>query len=238
MDVGQLRSQEAFKEKEDLGISESFIQEHQSIIDSISSRVISQYRVPSGVEFSDLVSWGIEGLIKAKKRFKGDQGSTFKTYAFYRIRGEILDRIRREWHYKSPSDVRSFRQEVRERIVDYAEAESNEPNNESASKTRDRLLKNSALVYMLTSETLRVVQEKERQSDPESRHVDQNYEGLWSEVSDLDEDEQEIVDLMYKQGKKQNEVSDLLKYSKSKVCRIHNRVLEKLKRRLETKGLL
>src|SRR5699024_1818779 len=43
------------------------------------------------VEFEDLVSWGYQGLLEARERFDPNLDATFSSYAYYRIRGAMID---------------------------------------------------------------------------------------------------------------------------------------------------
>ncbi len=51
-------------------------------------------RKPPQVELDELVSWGIEGLLDAFKKYDSRKQAAFATYAQFRIRGAILDRLR------------------------------------------------------------------------------------------------------------------------------------------------
>ena len=51
-------------------IDEAFIEKYLGLIRSICGKLIHSGAVPKWIEFEDLVSWGIEGLIKAKNNFK------------------------------------------------------------------------------------------------------------------------------------------------------------------------
>jgi RNA polymerase sigma factor FliA len=51
-------------------------------------------RKPPQVELDELVSWGIEGLLDAFKKYDASKRAAFATYAQFRIRGAILDRLR------------------------------------------------------------------------------------------------------------------------------------------------
>ena len=51
-------------------------------------------RKPPQVELDEMVSWGIEGLLDAMKKFDPTKQAAFATYAQFRIRGAILDRLR------------------------------------------------------------------------------------------------------------------------------------------------
>ena len=55
-------------------------------------------RLPSHVSTEDLTSAGIVGLLDALDKFDADMGIKFKTYAEHRIRGAILDELRKmDW---------------------------------------------------------------------------------------------------------------------------------------------
>jgi RNA polymerase sigma factor for flagellar operon FliA len=51
-------------------------------------------RKPPQVELDELVSWGIEGLLDAFKKYDASKQAAFATYAQFRIRGAVLDRLR------------------------------------------------------------------------------------------------------------------------------------------------
>lgn len=53
-------------------------------------------RQPPRVEFDELVSWGMEGLFDAYKRYRPDKHASFRTYARFRVRGMILDNLREQ----------------------------------------------------------------------------------------------------------------------------------------------
>ena len=58
---------------------------------------------------------------------------------------------------------------------------------------------------------------------------------VWESVSELTQEEQDVIHCFYQEDLKQKEIAEKLKISKSKVCRIHMKALEKLKRKLEKK---
>ncbi len=66
------------------------VEEHYPLVRS----VVFKMRLPSSVEFDDLHSVGTLGLIKAAQRFKPEAGD-FSNYAKHRIRGEVLDELRK-----------------------------------------------------------------------------------------------------------------------------------------------
>ena len=72
------------------------ITEHLTLVRKLASMMIS--RLPASVELDDLVQVGMIGLIEAAQQFGPAQGVLFETFASQRIRGAMLDELRRlDW---------------------------------------------------------------------------------------------------------------------------------------------
>src|SRR5439155_6957114 len=68
-------------------------------------------KLPAHVELEDLMGYGSIGLMEATRSFKTGQGTTFKTFAYYRIRGAIYDGLRKiGWLSRSAYAEQKFRQ--------------------------------------------------------------------------------------------------------------------------------
>ncbi len=233
VNISQLHQEELRKKHEAGSVSNEFVQEHMSMVESISSTILGMGKVPPCIEFDDLISWGIEGLIKAKKNFKGDKGAQFKTYAYYRIRGEILDKIRSEWQHRNPGDYDEYRKRVQGRIADMAiDQLENTDVDSSIQSTVHSVIESSGMVFMISAEDYDLESEKKGTKNPEVEQVDESPGVLWEEIKSLTSEEQEILDMFYVRGLKQVEIADRLNYSRSKVCRLHMQVLSKLRNRL------
>ena len=86
----------AFREKRTPQIREQIIIEYSQLVKLVAGR-LSMY-LGYTVEYEDLVSYGIFGLIDAIDKFDCDKNVKFETYASLRIRGAILDQIRKmDW---------------------------------------------------------------------------------------------------------------------------------------------
>ena len=70
--------------------------EHISLVHHVSRQI--HRRVSSDVELDELVSAGTMGLIEALERFEPTRGLAFSTFAVPRVRGAILDELRRIDH--------------------------------------------------------------------------------------------------------------------------------------------
>ncbi len=73
-------------------VSEDQITDYLPLVNSIARKVANFLRPP--LSFEDLVSAGTIGLLKAARDFDGSFGASFKTYAYIRIKGAVLDELR------------------------------------------------------------------------------------------------------------------------------------------------
>ncbi len=70
--------------------------EYSALVKIIAKKMAT--RLPASVDFDDLVSAGLIGLMQALERYKPEKGFKFKTYAEFRIRGAMLDELRsQDW---------------------------------------------------------------------------------------------------------------------------------------------
>jgi RNA polymerase sigma factor for flagellar operon FliA len=75
---------------------EKLILEYAPLIKFIAQKIA--VRLPSNIEFDDLVSSGVIGLMDAIDKYDPSRDNKFKTYAEFRIRGAILDELRaQDW---------------------------------------------------------------------------------------------------------------------------------------------
>jgi RNA polymerase sigma factor for flagellar operon FliA len=66
--------------------------DHHAMVRALAARLRRELALAG--EFDDLVAYGFGGLLEAKRRFDASRGVRFNTYAYYRIRGAILDGVR------------------------------------------------------------------------------------------------------------------------------------------------
>ncbi len=76
------------------------LQKHAPLVKRIAHHLLA--RLPDHVQLDDLVQAGLEGLLEAANNFEYDRGASFETYAGIRIRGAMLDEVRRgDWSPRS-----------------------------------------------------------------------------------------------------------------------------------------
>jgi len=216
------------------------ISAYLSLVQIIAANVVSAGKLPPNLSFDDLVSFGTNGLIKAWENYDKAKNVKFKVYASYRIRGEMLDKIRKEWKYQNPGGYKSVSRV--EAKVAQAALDTKSANPAEGEETLKNITANSSVAYLLSFE--------ESQSGGDSvpdnvltldEHITHQIDfveekkALWDAVKDLDEDEKKIIKMFYIDDRAQKDIADELGYSKSKISRMHSAVLSKLKVRLQRK---
>ncbi|MGL5956842.1 MAG: RNA polymerase sigma factor WhiG [Brevinema sp.] len=97
-----------YTDSKDRSIRNYFIEKYAPLVKYVAGRVM--VNVPSSVDFQDLVSFGVLGLIDAIDKFDLNRDIKFKTYAVTRIRGAIFDELRNlDW---LPRSVRQKAKEI------------------------------------------------------------------------------------------------------------------------------
>ena len=81
-------------------MAEHLIEEHSGLVNRIAYHLAA--RLPASVVVEDLIQVGMIGLLDASQQYDASQGAAFTTYATIRIRGAMLDELRRnDWAPKS-----------------------------------------------------------------------------------------------------------------------------------------
>jgi len=94
--------------EQDLETRDRLVMEHVGLVKLLASRL--SHRLPSQVEFSELVSVGVVGLIDAAGRYRASTGVPFDAFARRRIQGAMLDSLRGlDW---APRSLRKLRRSV------------------------------------------------------------------------------------------------------------------------------
>ena len=95
-EAGRRKLWDSYMRNRTQDIREKLILEYASLVKVVAGR-LSMY-LGYNVEYDDLVSYGIFGLIDAIDKFDNKKDVKFETYASLRIRGAILDQIRQmDW---------------------------------------------------------------------------------------------------------------------------------------------
>lgn len=233
-----------YSKNNDLEIREQIIIEYTSLVKIVAGR-LSMY-LGYNVEYEDLVSYGVFGLIDAIDKFDCKMGVKFETYASLRIRGAILDQIRKmDWI------PRTLRQKQKRLEAAYQKLEGNNgrvaTDAEIAAELEISLdeledWKNQIELSNIISLDDYIEQGSEMKPDPSVKSVFEQPETkiereelksrLKQALEELTENERKVILLYYYEEMTLKEISNILEVSESRVSQLHTKSLVKLKTKL------
>lgn len=115
--TGEDKLWEKFIKTKEQEVRDYFVIKYAPLVKYVAGKI--SMGMPQNIEFDDLVSYGVFGLLDAIGKFDPDRGIKFKTYAMTRIRGAIFDELRSiDWI------PRSIRQKAKQIEVVIAELEN------------------------------------------------------------------------------------------------------------------
>lgn len=195
------------------------------------------------VEYDDLISIGMLGLVKAINNFKEDFGVKFSTYAVPMIAGEIKRFIRDDGAIKVSRSTKAQALEINKFIDEYNSKYGKSPDISELSAKFN--VDNSELVFILDSTRypISIYAETEEEGltieDKISEDVDEddNYNKLVLKdmINSLEERDKKIILLRYFRDKTQTEVAKELGVSQVQVSRLESKILDKMRKVLTEK---
>ncbi|GAB3735991.1 RNA polymerase sigma factor FliA [Luteimonas pelagia] len=218
------------------------VEAHAELVRRIAHHLAA--RLPASVEVDDLVQAGMLGLLEAARNFQSDQGASFETYASIRIRGAMIDEIRRgDWVPRSVH--RKYRDVVAAtRAVEQREGRAATAT-EIAAELGVPLPEYHAMLEDAARGQLLSLEEHAEHHDGEPRlssgpdatparaFEDVAFRGaLGDAIGQLPEREQLVLSLYYEQELNLREIGAVLEVSESRVCQIHGQAMLRLRARL------
>ena len=227
---------------------ERLLQENLPEVRYIARRIHD--RLPPHVPFEDLVHAGILGLIDAIDKYDATRNVQLKSYARFRIRGAILDSLRRmDW---SPRALRRQARRIEDAQRELAAALGHSPNEaEIAAHLGMPLQEYQQLLGELRGLDLGSLYVGGSEEAPETPHPslttkeeeDPFEQCLRSElrtllagaIDELDERERHVLGLYYLEELTMKEVGVILDIGESRVSQIHTAAILRLRGRLRDK---
>ncbi len=241
---GKQKLWESYTKKKTPELQEKIIIEYAGLVKLVAGR-LSMY-LGYNVEYDDLVGYGTFGLIDAVDKFDYTKGVKFETYASLRIRGAILDQIRKmDWI------PRSIRQKQRKIDLAYQSLEQKYGRMASDEEVASELeisvdefenWQNQTKVVNIVSLDEFMEQGTEARTEQNlTAHFDQPdkiiekqelKELLIKTLETLTEKEKKVIVLYYYEELTLKEISRILEVSESRISQLHTKALQKMKLRL------
>ena len=222
---------------------EDVIEKYGGMVKQIAYHMM--LRLPDNIQIEDIIQTGMIGLMEAAKNYNPDKGAKFETYASIRIRGTIIDELRREdWIprsvYKNARMVSDAIQVIENRTGrDAKDTEVCEYLNISLSDYH-KILINSNGTKLFSIDELGVSSEyisdklKDNREEPFSEAEKEKFKkDLAQQISELPEREKVLLELYYDKELNLKEIGQVLNVSESRVCQLHGQAMMRLQSRMQ-----
>lgn len=222
---------------------DELVEQHATLVKRIAYHLIS--RLPSCVQVEDLIQAGMIGLLEAARNYDATQGASFETYAGIRIRGSMLDEIRKgDW------TPRSLHRKVREISQAMREIEAEFGRDARDSEVAERLdmsmeeyhqvLQDASSHQIVSFEDIpskdaNIIDGLSAKITGPLEHLQEVNvrETLAKAISSLPERERMVMSLYYDEELNLRETGEVLGVSESRVCQIHSQALIRLKAKVQ-----
>ncbi|MGO1247143.1 MAG: RNA polymerase sigma factor FliA [Oceanisphaera sp.] len=218
------------------------IERHAGLVRRIAYHLLA--RLPDSVLVDDLIQSGMVGLLEATRNFDASKGASFETFAGIRIRGAMLDEMRRgDW---VPRSVHKNSRQVADAI---AEIQAREGRNATDREVADELKVSLDAYYAMLRDTsngkILDMDEFETGIDAhvEVGHYSDNpfddmakqrfQTSLSQHIKTLPEREAMVLSLYYDEELNLKEIGDVLDVSESRVSQIHSQAMHRLRAKLK-----
>ena len=219
---------------------EAVVTQHASLVKRIAYHM--KGRLPDTVLVDDLIQSGMVGLLEAARNYDPTHGASFETYAGIRIRGAMLDEIRRgDWtprsvHRKSRQMMEAIKKVENRTLSSASDAEVAKEMGIDINEY-NQILRNSSIAQVFSiddgDESVDHKMEMSSDSNPDKEYIDERFQAeLTTAINDLPEREKLVMSLYYEEEMNLKEIGSILEVSESRVCQIHGKALVLLRAKL------
>jgi RNA polymerase sigma factor FliA len=228
-------------------IKEQIVMKYIPLVKYIASRVIvgkSRY-----IEYEDLVSYGMLGLMDAINKFDESKGMKFSSYASIRVKGTMIDELRKNSPIsKGAMDKLNKYNEVMENLQKKL---LREPTVEEIAKDLNMTLEEVSeiegyinyisvvsLEDMIFSEDdemplMGTIKDNNSPSPEKMLEEKEQLEYLAKALENMNEKDRTVLSLYYYEGLTLKEIGKVLEVSESRVCQLHSRAIVHLRKELK-----
>ncbi len=205
-------------------------------------------RMPASVQIEDLIQAGMVGLLEASHKYDASQGASFETYAGIRIRGSIIDEMRKgDW---VPRSVHRNSRRINEAIADVETREGRDATSAEVAAEMGidineyhAMSQDAVCGRLFSIEESFVDEEPHLQESVENKGAfstphtqtqrDTLKQSIAQAIRDLPEREQIVLSLYYDEELNLKEIGQIMGVSESRISQIHSQAALRLRSRLQ-----
>nr|WP_205743900.1 RNA polymerase sigma factor FliA [Grimontia sedimenti] len=222
--------------------TETVFEQYSTLVKRIAHHLIA--RLPPNVQVEDLIQAGMIGLLEAQQNYDPSKGASFETYAGIRIRGAMLDDIRKgDW---VPRSVHKNNRQISE-VISQLEGElGRDPNDKEIAKRLGMSLDqyyqaqndiNAGRLIGIddlgVSEDAFVTESHRDENLPFEEVAGDSFKShLANAIRGLPEREALVLSLYYDEELNLKEIGAIIGVSESRVCQIQNQAMQRLRTKL------
>ena len=215
--------------------SDELIVRHAELVKRIAYHMAG--RLPPSVDVDDLIQAGMVGLMEAATNWSMNRGASFETYAGIRIRGAMIDALRKlDW---APRSVHRQARAVAAAVREIEQRTGREARDAEVAQHMGLSLEDyhqalqDAAICQLASLEDKAGEHFADDADPFSDAADDQFRGaLTTAISNLPERERLVMSLYYSDGLNLKEIGAVLEVTESRACQLHGQALTRLRARL------
>ncbi len=220
----------------------SFLEQYSDLVKRIAHHLLG--RLPPSVQVDDLIQAGMIGLIEAQQNYDNSKGASFETYAGIRIRGAMLDEVRKgDW---VPRSVHRNNRTINQAINELGSSLKRDPTDAEVAQHLNMTTKqyHSALSDINCSRLVGIEDlgvsddvissvEESQENSPFQGVADDNFrQALIDSIKELPEREALVLSLYYDEELNLKEIGEVLGVSESRVSQIHSQSMQRLRAKL------
>lgn len=221
---------------------QAVLERYSSLVKRIAHHLIG--RLPPSVQVEDLIQAGMVGLLEAQQNYDPSKGASFETYAGIRIRGAMLDDMRRgDW---VPRSVHKNSRSITEAIASLEKTLGRDPTDAEISKQLGMTLDQyhhalndvncGRLVGMDdlgVSEDAFTTESHRDENLPFQDVAEDSFKASLAEaIKSLPEREALVLSLYYDEELNLKEIGAVIGVSESRVCQIQSQAMQRLRAKL------
>ncbi|CAM2803977.1 FliA/WhiG family RNA polymerase sigma factor [Hathewaya histolytica] len=226
---------------------ERIVKEYIPLVKYMASRILigkNKY-----MDFDDLVGYGMIGLMDAINRYDSTKGMKFSTYASIRIKGAIIDELRKNSPIsKGAMDkLNSYNDAIEKLQKKFLKEPTSDEIAKEMGLTRERVSEIESYINYISVTSLEnmiyagddelsligIIEDKKSPSPQEIVEEKEQMEVLSKAIDLLNDKDKTILSLYYYEGLTLKEIGKVLSVSESRVCQLHSRAIVNLRKALK-----
>ena len=221
---------------------EALVKTHALMVKRIAHHLLG--RLPQSIQLDDLIQAGMLGLLEAVRHYDETKGASFETYAGIRIRGYMLDEVRRnDWVprsvYRNARMISAAVRQVENRLGREAKDQEVALELNVSLDEYHEMLNDSVAAHLYGFDDVGVTDDMLKDdalgfsTEPHinALHADMTTQ-LTQVIEGLPKNERLVLSLYYEQDLNLKEIGEVLGVSESRVSQIHSQATHRIKARL------